>query len=71
MALTSRVTALSGLIETGHLDHKMPAADPDALEKVAAAACAATLLHRDERPCFQLLDFLAHLERAEREGGPW
>jgi hypothetical protein len=70
-ALASRVTALSGLTEAGHLDHRMAREDVDDLAAVALAASRTTLLHRGGVPTFQLLEFLAQLERADREDGTW
>ena len=61
-ALASRVAALSGLIETGHIDRELKT--PAGGERLAAAAAVATLIQKDDRAAFQLLDFLARVERA-------
>jgi hypothetical protein len=68
MALAARVTALGRLTDTGHLDHKMKPEAPGAPDTLAIAACSATLLHDKEgQPYFQLLEYLTHLERADRD----
>jgi hypothetical protein len=64
VALASRLSALSRLMESGQIDTK--AVDNDAVI-VAASACR--LIEKDGAPAFQLFEFLAHVRRAEAEGG--
>lgn len=66
-ALVMRVAALSKITAGEHLKRLMSPPTEEGLEVVAEAACAATLLEQDGEPAFQLLDFLGHLERAERD----
>ena len=61
-ALASRVSALSDVLEQGKLVERMR--DEDSRMAMVEAACSATLREQGGRPSFQLLDFLAHLERA-------
>lgn len=62
IALISRVNALSALLASGSI---APGAfDPEAL---AAAAASARLTDAGDPPVFQLLDFLAHANRAAAE----
>jgi hypothetical protein len=65
LALASRLSALFDVLEQGRLGN--PAMREDERMLTVEAACTATLLQRDGRPSFQLLDFLAHLERARQE----
>lgn len=58
-ALTIRLLALAKVIEAGRIG--AGAYPPEA---VAEAACAAPLIQADGEPSFQLLDFLARVERA-------
>jgi hypothetical protein len=64
VALASRLSALSRLMESGQIDTK--AVDNDAMI-VAASACR--LIEKDGKPAFQLFEFLAHVRRAQAEGG--
>ena len=71
-AVASRMSALADLAEAGHIERRSFAAGPDSrLLALVETACSATLIRKDGKPAFQLLDFLACLERAEKGGGPW
>jgi hypothetical protein len=61
LALTSRVSAFADVIERGRL---VVETDEDRRLPMAEAACSAQLMEKDGKPSFQLLDFLARVERA-------
>ncbi len=65
-ALVSRLAAMSELGEQGHLKP-----DQFPVEVMAEAACTAQLVTGNGGPGFQLLDFLAHVERANKRPRKW
>lgn len=73
-ALASRMAALSDVLEQRHLANRMGSPDADGLLSrwaVIEAACSTPLLHKDGRPQFQLLDFLARASQPPKETPPW
>jgi hypothetical protein len=62
-ALSSRILAAAEVMTQAGISN-----DGERMPAIAEAACAARLIDKDGRPAFQLLDFLAALDRAEAAG---